>query len=74
MPTGLPRIICATGLLIGLDMMAAAVSGSVGAQPFERQPYEEWRYETKRPKRGYEDRRGREKCRIKSWTLVQFCS
>ena len=60
-----------------------------------RTRYEEWRYETKRPVRGYEgfpapgvycsyrrepnrvcsyDKRGRERCRIKSWTLVQFCS
>lgn len=56
---------------------------------------EEWRYETKKPVRGYEgfpapgvycsyrrepnrvctyDKRGRERCRIKSWTLVQSCS
>ena len=82
----------AAGLLIG---MVTAVSGPVQAQPFEYQPYEEWRSESKRPRRGYEgfpapgvycsyrrepnrvcttDKRGREKCRIKSWTLVQSCS
>jgi hypothetical protein len=78
------------------------VAASVGltatmahAQPFQRQPYEEWQYETKRPQRGYEgfpapgvycsyrrepirtctsDRNGRERCRVTSWRLVQFCS
>lgn len=41
----------AAGLLI---VMTAAASGPVSAQPFHRQPYQEWQYETKRPQRGYE--------------------
>ncbi len=45
------RLTTAAGLLTA---MMAAVSGSTLAQPFERQPYEEWRYETKKPRRGYE--------------------
>ncbi len=89
------RMTGATGLLIGLIVMLAATSGPVGAQPFERQPYQEWQYETRRPQRGYEgfpapgvycsyrrepirtctyDKRGRERCRVTSWRLVQWCS
>jgi hypothetical protein len=85
----------AVGLLIGLIAIPVASSGTAQAQPLRNQPYEEWRYETKTPKRGYEgfpapgvycsyrrepnrvceyDKRGRERCRIKSWTLVQSCS
>lgn len=42
------------GLLVGLVATMVALSGPVNAQPIWDQPYEEWRYETKRPKRGYE--------------------
>ena len=82
-------------LAIGFIATITATNGPVQAQPFEYQPYEEWRTETKRPQRGYEgfpapgvycsyrrepnrvcsyDKRGRERCRIESWTLVQSCS
>ena len=85
----------AAGLLIGLISTTAALSGPAKAQPFQYEPYDEQRFETKRPQRGYEgfpapgvycsyrrepnrvctyDKRGRQKCRIKSWTLVQSCS
>jgi hypothetical protein len=48
------RAVGGAGLPIGLISMMLAVSGPALAQPFERQPYEEWRYETKKPRRGYE--------------------
>jgi hypothetical protein len=87
--------ISGAGLLIGLIAMPMVSSGVAQAQPLWDQPYEEWRTESKRPKRGYEgfpapgvycsyrrepnrvceyDKRGRKRCRIKSWTLVQSCS
>jgi hypothetical protein len=89
------RTAAVSGLLIALITTVAALSGPAKAQPFLYEPYEEQRYETKRPQRGYEgfpapgvycsyrrepnrvceyDKRGRQKCRIKSWTLVQSCS
>jgi hypothetical protein len=85
----------AAGLLIGLIAMPAVLNGPANAQPLWNQPYEEWQYETKKPKRGYEgfpapgvycsyrrvpnrvcetDKRGRERCRVKSWTMTQSCS
>lgn len=88
------RSATATGLLIAIAASIAAFSGPAKAQPFEREPYEERRFETKKPVRGYEgfpapgvycsyrrepnrvctyDRNGRQKCRIKSWTLIQQC-
>lgn len=83
----------AAGFLVAVTVGLTATTSH--AQPFQRQPYEEWRYETKRPQRGYEgfpapgvycsyrrepvrtctrDRNGRERCRVTSWRLVQFCS
>lgn len=88
------RISVGIGLAIGLLATVAASSGPVFAQPFQYQPYEQWEYETKRPRRGYEgfpapgvycsyrripnrvctaDKRGRQVCRVKSWTLQQSC-
>jgi hypothetical protein len=89
------RPVAAAGLLIAVITTVAGLSRPVGAQPFQYEPYEERRYESKRPQRGYEgfpapgvycsyrrepnrvctyDKRGRQKCRIESWTLVQSCS
>lgn len=88
------RPVTAAGLLIALITTVAALSRPVSAQPFQYEPYEEQRYETKRPVRGYEgfpapgvycsyrrepnrvctyDKRGKQKCKIESWTLVQSC-
>jgi hypothetical protein len=85
--------VAASLLAGGVAVMSATTPA--GAQPFERRQYEEWQYETKRPKRGYEgfpapgvycsyrrepvrtcthDKRGRERCRVTSWRLVQWCS
>lgn len=46
--------ISAAALLIGLVAIPVESSGTAQAQPLRNQPYEEWQYETKRPKRGYE--------------------
>ncbi len=80
------------GLLLAGGLLATTI---VPADAQYRVRPEEWRYETKKPVRGYEgfpapgvycsyrrepnrvceyDKRGRERCRIKSWTLVQSCS
>jgi hypothetical protein len=84
----------ATALFLGAAIMLTG-SSAAQAQPLRDRTYEEWQYETKGPKRGYEgfpapgvycsyrrvpnrvcdyDKRGRQRCRIKSWTLTQSCS
>lgn len=95
MPNKLTCIIGAGGLLLGIGAAFVTASKPAQAQRLWDQPYEEWRSESKRPRRGYEgfpapgvycsyrrepirecntDKRGRERCRVVRWRLVQMCS
>ncbi len=90
------RVIGMTSKAIGLLLAGGVLATTIApADAQYRIRPEEWRYETKKPVRGYEgfpapgvycsyrrepirvcdtDKRGHKRCRIKGWTLVQFCS
>lgn len=95
MSNGFNRSVIAGGLLLGVGAALVATSEPVVAQRLWDQPYEEWRSESKKPRRGYEgfpapgvycsyrrepirecntDKRGRERCKVVRWRLVQMCS
>ncbi len=91
--TNFTRCIAAVGAL-AVFAMAVPVNPASAQYGYRIQP-QEWQYETKRPRRGYEgfpapgvycsyrrepnrvctyDRSGRERCKVTSWRLIQFCS